>query len=226
MSEISNEQLVLLTARELRELPALSPAQLLILQRHVREVRHRCGSLQTASGLPCERPPALGTTVCRKHGARAPQTLAKAERLLACARIPGIEFLLDELERANAETCPTCGFPEGGLKERKHIASVAFRLMDRTGLGPGSKIDFTVTRSEQVEIPIENWDDDEKSELRELVQSVRALKERVARRLAVQGARATVEGEVVSTQLARDVSGVKSLAPAVSRESTSPVDEQ
>lgn len=209
---------------QLKELPALSHDQLLVLQEH-RRAQGYCGSLQTASGLPCERRPRAGWTVCRKHGERAPQTVAKAERLLAVARIPGIQFLTDELERANEDNCPTCGYNPSSLKERKHFASISFRLLDRSGLGPHSKIDFNINKSDQPEIPLENWDDSEKRELQALVQQIRILKGRVAGRLAANAGRAVLEGEVVRSEVARPLSDVKSLAPAVGRQQSETVDD-
>lgn len=218
---MTNEELIKMSRAELKQMPALSHDQLLILQQHARVVEHRCGSLQTADGLPCLRHPRAGWTVCRKHGERAPQTAAKAERLLAVARIPGIQFLLDEIERANEEGCPGCGYNPSSLKERKHVASLAIRLLDRTGFGPGSKVDVSINKSDQAEVPLENWEVSEKQELRILVEQIRSLKDRVARRLAAHATRAVLEGEVVRREMAQPLSDVKSLAPAVGREETS-----
>lgn len=183
---VTPESLVSLARPALRALMPLSPEQLKHLQTHARELG-RCGSLQTADGLPCMRHPRFGWTVCAKHGERAPQTTAKAERLLAVARMPAIEWVLDALDQAQGETCEGCGFPSGSLKEKKRLDMLAFRLLDRTGFGPHSKIDFNVKRDEEgAGIPLEEWTDAERSELRGYIVAVNKLKERVRYRLASQ----------------------------------------
>jgi hypothetical protein len=204
MSLKTNEQLVTMSRAEWKALmPGLSPEQLRFLATHVKS-QGKCGSLQTADGLPCMKTPRFGWTVCNKHGERAPQTAAKAERLLAIARMPAIEWILEEIDRAQEDTCEKCGYPDHSLKERKHTASLAYRLLDRTGFGPHSKVDFTVNRSDVPEIPLENWSEEERGELRALLTQVRALKDKVAFRLASDAgrqARDVVEGQVVRTEL-------------------------
>jgi hypothetical protein len=204
MIEKSNEQLIAMSRNEWRALmPGLSADQLKFLQTHSKSLGY-CGSLQTADGLPCHRRPRFGWTVCQKHGERAPQTAAKAERLLAVARMPAISWILDALDQAAEETCGTCGFPSQGLKEKKRLDTLAFRLLDRTGFGPHSKVDFNINRTDQPEIPLENWSDEERASLRALLSQVRALKDRVAYRLASdvgRQARDVVEGEVVQRVL-------------------------
>jgi hypothetical protein len=203
MRTIENAALARLTRSELRALQPLSPEQLTFLQAD-RRGQGKCGSLQTADGLPCERAPKFGWTVCRKHGERAPQTAAKAERLLAVARMPAIEWILDALDKAQEETCEACGYPSHTLKESKRYDTLAFRLLDRTGFGPHSKIDFNVSQSDAPGVPLENWSDEERQELRGHLAAVRALKERVAYRLASdvgRQARDTIEGRVVQQAL-------------------------
>lgn len=204
MKVMDHTALLRLTRDELRALRPLTPDQLRALQEHVRS-QQRCGSLQTADGLPCMKQPRFGWTVCNKHGERAPQTVAKAERLLAVARMPAIEWILEALDQAQQETCDHCGFPSQSLKEKKRFDMMAFRLLDRTGFGPHSKVDFNVSRSDDAGIPLENWNDEERGLLRSLLTQVRALKDRVAYRLASdigRQARDTVEGEVVQQTLA------------------------
>lgn len=156
------------------------------LQEMVKEVRTHggCGSLQTASGLPCRRSPKIGYTVCRKHGERAPQTIAKAERLLAVARMPAIEGVLDEIEQSLQHECDTCGFPNTGLKYRKYIASLRWQLLNRTGFGPKQTIDVNSRRLDDVVLDVSVLTDSEFEELGALLESMETLKRRVQSRLA------------------------------------------
>lgn len=135
-----------------------------------------CGSLQTANGLPCRRSPKAGYPVCRKHGERAPQTIAKAERALAVARMPAIEVLMDELDQAQEDQCPTCGYPARNLKYRKHIAAISFKLLDRTGFGPRSSIDLTAKTIDDNHIDVSQLSDEEFQELNQILDALEAFK--------------------------------------------------
>lgn len=143
-----------------------------------------CASLQTANGLPCRRSPKAGYPVCRKHGERAPQTVAKAERLLAIARMPAIEVLMDELDQAQEDECPTCGYPARGLKYRKHIAAISFKLLDRTGFGPRSSIDLTAKTVDEHHIDVSTLSDAEAEELGKLLDALDEFKTRIDARKA------------------------------------------
>ena len=143
-----------------------------------------CGSLQTANGLPCRRSPKAGYPVCRKHGERAPQTVAKAERALAIARMPAIENLMDELDQAQEDQCPTCGYPNRGLKYRKHIAAISFKLLDRTGFGPRSSIDLTAKAVDEHHIDVSVLTDEEFAELSQLLESLDVFKGKIDARQA------------------------------------------
>jgi hypothetical protein len=143
-----------------------------------------CASLQTANGLPCRRSPRAGYPVCRKHGERAPQTVAKAERLLAIARMPAIEVLIDELDQAQEHECPTCGYPARNLKYRKHIAAISFKLLDRTGFGPRSSIDLTAKAVDEHHIDVSQLTDAEFEELSQLLEALDVFKGKIDARQA------------------------------------------
>jgi hypothetical protein len=143
-----------------------------------------CGSIQTANGLPCRRAPKAGYPVCRKHGERAPQTVAKAERLLAIARMPAIEVLIDELDQAQEIECPTCGYPARNLKYRKHIAAISFKLLDRTGFGPRSSIDLTAKAVDEHHIDVSQLNDQEFEELSQLLEALDVFKGKIDARQA------------------------------------------
>lgn len=143
-----------------------------------------CGSTQTANGLPCRRAPKAGYPVCRKHGERAPQTVAKAERLLAIARMPAIEVLIDELDQAQENECPTCGYPARNLKYRKHIAAISFKLLDRTGFGPRSSIDLTAKAVDEHHIDVSQLTNEEFEELSQLLEALDVFKGKIDARQA------------------------------------------
>jgi hypothetical protein len=143
-----------------------------------------CASLQTSNGLPCRRSPKAGYPVCRKHGERAPQTVAKAERLLAIARMPAIEVLIDELDQAQENECPTCGYPARNLKYRKHIAAISFKLLDRTGFGPRSSIDLTAKAVDEHHIDVSQLSDQEFEELSMLLEALDVFKGKIDARQA------------------------------------------
>lgn len=145
----------------------------------------RCGSLQTFHGTPCRKFPPTGYTVCERHGSNAPQTVAKAERLLAVARMPAIAWILEALEQSHAPTCSACGFPKHSLKEQRRMDALAFRLLDRTGFGPHSKVDIRHGAADEgMDVLIESMTDEERSALGTLLAQIDALKARVRYRVA------------------------------------------
>lgn len=154
----------------------------------------RCGSLQTSTGMPCRRFPRAGYTVCPRHGERAPQTVGKAERLLAVARMPAIEWILDALDQAGMEPCEACGYPVHGSKERKRLDTLAFKLLDRTGFGPRSTIDVNATRNE-AGIDVSLLNAGELEELDRLLDAMDAFKSRVRIRNAREGARGIIDAD-------------------------------
>jgi len=175
---------------------ALSPSDLKALQEAGR-AEGRCSSLQTSDGLPCRRYPKPGYTVCRKHGERAPQTVAKANRALAAARLPAIEWYMDALDQASLDTCHECGFPTHSLKERKRIDTLARVIFDRTGLGPQSKLSVVDDRDSDSDLQVDMLTDDEKLTLSRLVLQVKELKDKVRSRLQRDAATLTLAAERV-----------------------------
>lgn len=165
-----------------------------------------CASTQTGNGLPCRRSPKAGYPVCRKHGERAPQTVSKAERMLAIARMPAIEVLMDELDQAQEDHCTACGYPERGLKYRKHIAAIAFKLLDRTGFGPRHSIDLTAKAIGEEQIDVSVLTDTEFMELGQLLEQMDQLKTRVNARIAADQTR-NILAPIAAAALQSDVQG-------------------
>lgn len=150
-------------------------------QAQVRALGH-CGSLQTWNQLPCRRKPRAGYTVCPTHGARAPQTIAKAERALAVARMPAIKVLLDIVDQWEEETCSTCGYPRHDADHRRVYLSAAKMILDRTGMGPRATLDVNAKKVDDSDALVPHMTVSEKVELRGLLDQVNAIKARVRER--------------------------------------------
>jgi len=161
----------------------ISPEALKELQTRTR-AEGKCGSLQTRSGLPCRRDTRAGFTVCNKHGSRAPQTIAKAERLLAVARIPAIENVLDFLDQYQERTCPTCGYPQHDTEEKRTMLAASKLVLDRTGLGPKATLQVNANKADDTDQLIEHMTEAERVEVAGLVQRLDEIKAAVRLRVA------------------------------------------
>lgn len=134
------------------------------------------------NGDPCERHPSKGFLRCFQHGGKNPGTKVEAELALAKLRMPAIAALFDVIEQLTHGTCLACGFPTGDIEEKKLLVHTAAKILDRTGFGPGSKIELTSQSDGAV-----NLDLLEKDELDALLPSlavVKAIKERLRARMA------------------------------------------
>lgn len=169
----------------------LGPEDLKVLGDYARS-EGRCASLKTQDGLPCQRFPKPGFTVCYRHGELAPQTTAKAMRVLADVRLPAINWLMDALDQAHLETCHQCGYPNHSLKEKRRLDAVARTVLDRTGLGPSSKIAVVDERGGDNELQLDQLNEAERTELSRLILEVKDLKERVNARLNREAATLTL----------------------------------
>lgn len=98
--------------------------------------------------------------------------------------MPAIEVLMDELDQAQEDECPTCGYPARGLKYRKHIAAISFKLLDRTGFGPRSSIDLTAKTVDEHHIDVSTLSDAEAEELGKLLDALDEFKMRIDARKA------------------------------------------
>lgn len=149
----------------------------------------RCGSLQTRNGLPCRRMHKTGYTVCAWHGQNAPQTIAKAERLLAIARMPAIEYLMHTVEQAHMDTCHECGFPRGEVEYRRTVIATAKLILDRTGLGPRATLQLTATKADDTDQLVEQMTEAERAEVLALLARVEEIKAAVRLRAAAEATR-------------------------------------
>jgi hypothetical protein len=80
---------------------------------------------------PCGLYPIKGSTVCHKHGASTPQVKRKAKEVLLELREPALAALAKVLRDPKADD---------STKVR-----AALGILDRTGLGPGMKVEAEVT---------------------------------------------------------------------------------
>jgi hypothetical protein len=108
-----------------------------------------------ANGHPCSKPVVPGTFRCELHGGKAPIAKFKAEQALALLRFPAIEVLNTAMERLNEiviqsglPSCAACGFPVKTTEELEAVvkacisaAKVCQTVLDRTGMGPTSKVE-------------------------------------------------------------------------------------
>ena len=103
------------------------------------ERRGRC-TAKNASGNPCKRYAVRGAAVCVFHGGGAPQVKAKAERMLMRGRDVAIDRLLDAIDDSHDHPpCEHCGCL--GIRDPL-VLKMAIAVLDRTGLGPGVKLEM------------------------------------------------------------------------------------
>lgn len=103
------------------------------------ERRGRC-TAKNASGNLCKRYSTPGATVCVFHGGGAPQVRAKAERMLMRGRDIAIDHLLDAIDDSHDHPpCEHCGCQ--GVRDPITLR-MALAVLDRTGLGPGVKLEM------------------------------------------------------------------------------------
>lgn len=208
---------------KLREDGRLPESLVFELQAAVRAVLGRCASTQTQDGLPCRHWPRAGAILCPTHGGRIPAHLARAERLLSSIRLPALEWLAREIDRASEDACHECGYPRQGIKERKYIASLVWRLLDRAGLPPTKKLE--VSTSAEKDITLDGWTREEKLELGGYLQKAKELKTRVEARLLNEEAAKTlaIPAVLVPAQLIEAAQG--KLGPRPAEEDLDPLEE-
>src|SRR4051812_8155917 len=101
-----------------------------------------CGSIRH-NGLPCKRQVPPGFTRCSLHGAANVSAKIKSEQMLAQARLPACEALFNIIDRHEADTCPSCGFPaKGDVDTVKMIIRACQVILDRTGMGPRASLEL------------------------------------------------------------------------------------
>jgi len=126
------------------------------------------------------------------HGGNSPQAKAKAENMLAQARIPGIEALHEIINQFLEHTCAACGYPTGDSEQQRTVIAAAKVVLDRTQMGPSSTVHVNANGTES-DLSLATLTDDERAELACLVGQLTALKARVKARLEAIVGNATDE---------------------------------
>jgi hypothetical protein len=133
----------------------------------------------TSQGAPCKREVAAGLTRCNLHGATAGAKI-KAELMLAQSRLPVCEALYSIVDQFLTATCPTCNYPSGDPEAQRTIIRAAQVILDRTGMGPTSKVE--VTPQSEGSVPLDLLTNDERAELIGLLARVKEIKDAVRAR--------------------------------------------
>jgi hypothetical protein len=152
------------------------------------------GPCVKANGHPCTNNVVPGTFRCHMHGGKAPIAKFKAEQAMALLRYPAIEVLNTTMERLNEivvqsglPMCAACGFPVKSIEELEAVikacistAKVCQTILDRTGMGPTSKVE--VVQSDGT-LDLNLLTEDELGRMTALFAQYDALKEEIRQRL-------------------------------------------
>lgn len=140
---------------------------------------HESGGKRT-NGQPCQRPVAPGFTRCAYHGGHNPIQKIKAELALASVRMPSIEALHLIIDQFCSDVCPTCHFPKGDTDEKRAVIQAAKAILDRTGMGPSSKLELTTQSDGAVNLDL--LTPEEKGAMLAAVAVVKELKNKLRQR--------------------------------------------
>jgi hypothetical protein len=138
------------------------------------------GGVRISSGEPCKMRVVKGTTRCFLHGGVAPQSKIKAEMALALVRVPAVQVLHAIIEQYMDTQCATCGYPTGDNDAQRTVIQAAKATLDRTGMGPSSKVELT-TQSDGA-LNLELLTPDERAEMLALGMRIQEIKDRVRAR--------------------------------------------
>ena len=105
-----------------------------------------CGA-KTAAGNPCRRAPIVGGTRCVLHGGASPLARQEAERRLLLGVSLSLDRLLDALEEHDHPPCDHCGCSPG--RADPTVLRAAIALLDRSGFGPGIRLQHSNEEDEQ-----------------------------------------------------------------------------
>lgn len=151
-----------------------------------------CGAIR-ANGQTCTKFCKPGFTKCYLHGGAGPSAKAKAEHTMALLRVPALEVLHNVLETLNTTidqfnefTCAACGYPKGDVEEKEAIIKAcigavraAQTVLDRTGLGPTSKLEVRQTDGD---MDVKSLTDGERERMMSILGELRSLKAEIRTR--------------------------------------------
>ena len=113
---------------------------------HPRREGALCGA-KTASGHPCRRAPIKGGARCVLHGGASPLARQEAERRLLLGVSLSLDRLLDALSEHDHPPCDHCGCSPG--RADPTVLRAAIALLDRSGFGPGIRLQHSNEEDEQ-----------------------------------------------------------------------------
>ena len=102
---------------------------------------------KTASGHPCRRAPIKGGSRCCLHGGASPLARQEAERRLLLGVSLSLDRLLDALSEHDHPPCDHCGCSPG--RADPTVLRAAIALLDRSGFGPGIRLQHSNEEDEQ-----------------------------------------------------------------------------
>ena len=106
----------------------------------------RCTAHSSRSGERCKKAPILGGFVCRTHGGSAPQVMRSANQRLLALQPPAVDALAEALDAHTAQLNRRGEVVGLGPDHAVRIGP-ATSVLDRTGIGPSSSTDVTVSAS-------------------------------------------------------------------------------
>lgn len=147
------------------------------------------------NGDPCGNTIVPGTFRCHIHGGRSPQAKYRAEQAMALLRMPAIEALYTAMDRLNEivlqsglPTCAACGYPVKNIEELEatvkaciSLAKTCQTILDRTGLGPTSKLEI---HQSDGDFDVSALTDDERGRIIGLLKQLDAVKEEARLRMS------------------------------------------
>ena len=105
-----------------------------------------CGA-KTAAGNPCRRAPIVGGSRCCLHGGASPLARQEAERRMLLGVSFALDRLLDAVAEHDHEPCALCGCDPS--KADPTVLRAAVALLDRSGFGPGVRLQHSTEEDEQ-----------------------------------------------------------------------------
>ena len=106
-----------------------------------------CGA-KTSAGTPCRRSPMKGGTKCVLHGGGSPLARQAAERRLLYGVSLALDRLIETLSEHDHEgPCAACGCSP--LARDPVVLRAALGVLDRSGFGPGLRLQHSSTEDDQ-----------------------------------------------------------------------------
>jgi hypothetical protein len=109
----------------------------------------KCAAHSSRTGDPCRKWPISGSNVCSTHGGSAPQVKRRAEERLRELQFPAVSSIADAIVADTHQLDRRGGIIKLGPDHAVRLRA-ALAVLDRTGLGPSSSANVTVTASQHL----------------------------------------------------------------------------